>query len=125
MQAGEDFSEQDVVAWRWSQDELSGVVDHAGGDADESVPQGRDHGPPAAFAVAGQRPVWSLGGGELVEPAGHGRGQQRPPHPCGVDFFVARGQMAKRGAVFPVSYPSPRVSPCCEAVFSAFVQLRG
>jgi hypothetical protein len=41
--------------------------------------------------VAAQHPLGVLGGGEVVQPGGHGRGQQRTPHPGGVDLDVAGG----------------------------------
>jgi hypothetical protein len=71
------------------------VVDDAAGDADQSVPQGGDHG----FAVADSEPeqwgrsVLSIGvgdGGEVVEPAGEAGAINAPPHPGPVDVGVSR-----------------------------------
>src|SRR6188472_1858022 len=67
--AGEDLSKQLVARWQ-AQDASAGVVDQPGGDADQSVPQGGDHGLAIADAVSGQGAVGCGGGGELVQPAG-------------------------------------------------------
>lgn len=50
-----------------------------GGDTDEAVAQGRDHGFALTYAPAGQVALGPLDGGELLQPAGHTRGQQRAP----------------------------------------------
>src|SRR5256885_1039340 len=102
-EAGEDFGEQ-VVAGRWSQDWLPCLENEAGGDADQPVPQSGDHG----FAVAGAPPGelaggGIFGGGELMEPGGHGCGQQGTPHPGGVHLDITGGEVAQRGAVFAVA----------------------
>ena len=57
------------------------------------VPQGGDHGFAGADAVAGEGAVGSGGGGELVQPAGDGGGEQGAPHPGGVDVGVAGGYL--------------------------------
>jgi hypothetical protein len=75
--AGEDFVDQ-VVSGRRAEDERAGVVDHPGGDADQSVPQGGDHGLAAVDAVPEQSPAESGGGGELVQPTGDAGREQRP-----------------------------------------------
>lgn len=64
-QSGEDLGEQVVVRWQ-AQGERFGVVDQAGGDADQAVPQGGDHGLALADAPAQQRALGGGGGGELV-----------------------------------------------------------
>lgn len=47
----------------------------AGGDADQPVAQGGDHGFAVAGAPAGKLSGWSWGGGELAKPGGHARGE--------------------------------------------------
>src|ERR1700730_6594937 len=90
---GKDFSEQAVAGWG-PEGELTGVVDQAAGNADEPVPQGRDHGFAAADTVPCHRaPATAEDPGEFMEPGGHVRRQQRCVHPGGVDFLVATGQM--------------------------------
>src|SRR6266511_3120452 len=100
--AGEDLGEEQVAGW-WSQGEGVGVADQAGRDTDQSPAQGGDHGLAVADAVPGQGVIGQDGAGELVEPAGHGGGQQRAPHPGGVDLGVTGGQVAQRGAVLAVA----------------------
>jgi hypothetical protein len=53
---GEDHGEYLVAGWQ-AQDELTGVMDQPGGDAEQSVPQGGDHG----FAVADASPASGSG----------------------------------------------------------------
>src|SRR3954447_17524996 len=111
-EAGEDLREQVVAGWE-AQGAAAGVADQAGGDGKQSPPQGGDHGLAAADTVPDQPPVqlpgrltiWLLlaGGGEVVQPAGEGGGEQRGPHPGPVHCMVPGGQVAQRGAVFGVA----------------------
>lgn len=55
-----------MVARWWAQGQLTGVAGEAGGEADQSVPEGGDHGFAAADAVSGEVAVFSGSGGELV-----------------------------------------------------------
>ncbi len=101
-QPGEDFGEQ-AVAGREPQDQAASVADDPAGDADQPVAAGGDHGFAAAHAVTSEDGFADGGGGELVQPGGHAGGEQRAPHPCGVDRGVARRQMAEGGAVLAVA----------------------
>jgi hypothetical protein len=75
-ESGEDLGEQ-AVRGREPDDELAGVADEPAWDTDQPVPQRGDHGFAVADTVPGKRAVWSDGGGELVQPGGHGGGEQR------------------------------------------------
>jgi hypothetical protein len=129
-EAGEDLREQ-VVAWWEAQGAAAGVADQAGGDGEQSPPQGGDHGLAAADTVPNQPPVqlpgrlaiWLLvvGGGEVVQPAGEGGGEQRGPHPGPVHRLVARGEVAQRGAVFGVAEQVLHLGPVAVPV----LDLRG
>ena len=79
------------------------MTDQPGGDADQPVPQGGDHGLAVADTVPEQAAVGGGGGGELVQPAGEAGGEQRAPHPRPVDLGISRGQVAQRGAVLGVA----------------------
>ena len=99
---GKDFGEQVVAGWG-PEAELTGVVDQAGGNADEPVAKSGDHGLAAADTVPCQGfPTAAEGPGEFMEPGGHVHGQQRCVHPGGVDFLVAAGQMTECGPVLAV-----------------------
>ena len=52
---------------------------------------------PARMSCAGG------GGGELVQPGGHGRGEQRAPHPGQVDLGVSGGEVPEGGAELAVA----------------------
>ena len=66
------------------------MTDDAGGDGDQPVVQGGDHGLAAADAVSDQSPV-PLGGGEVVQPTAERGGEQPAPHPCPVDRDMSLG----------------------------------
>ena len=110
-EAGEDLGEQ-MVPVRQAQHERAGVVYEASGDADHPVLQGFDHRFAACDAQPDQRGrslgrglvglgggvlaggvgvQIAAGGGELMQPSGEAGGDQRAPHPGGVDGPVARG----------------------------------
>lgn len=91
---GQDVGEQ-VLAGREAQDGLAGVADQPGGDVEQPVAQGGEMGSAAAVAV--------VEAGEFLQPGGQVDGQQRGPHPDGVDGAVGRGQVAQGGAVFGVA----------------------
>src|SRR6478736_9127388 len=76
--AGKDLGEQPVPGWR-AQGERAGVTDQSGGDTDQPVPQGGDHGLAIADAVPEQPAVGCGGAGELMQPAGEAGGEQRGP----------------------------------------------
>ena len=74
---GQDLG-QESVAGIEPQGQVAGVAGQPAGDGDEPPAQGGDHGLAAAHAVPGQDVP---AGGELVQPGGNGRGEQRAPHP--------------------------------------------
>jgi len=78
------------------------VADQAGGDGDKPPAQGGDHGLTSAGTVSDQPPV-AAGGGEVVQPAGAGSGEQRSPHPGPVHRVLPRREVAQRGAVLGVA----------------------
>ena len=123
-EAGEDLGEQ-AVAGREVQGQPAGVADQPAGDADRHPAQGGDHGFVAADTVTGQDGLAAGSGGELVQPRGHVGGEQRASHPGGIDFGVARRQMAEGDAVLAVADPSLGVSHGADGRFLAFAQLRG
>ena len=61
--AGQDLGEQGLAGWQ-AQDQRTRVVNEAGGDADQPVPQGRDHGLAVPDTVPDQAAVGGGGGGE-------------------------------------------------------------
>jgi hypothetical protein len=79
------------------------VADQPAGDADDPAPQGGDHGFASADAVARQDDLAAGDGGELVQPGGHAGGQQRAPHPSGIDLGISAGKVPQRGAVLAVA----------------------
>jgi hypothetical protein len=83
-------SSEQFLAGRYAQVDAAGVADQPGRDADQPVPQGGDHGLAGPDAVAEQPAVGPGGRGELVQPAGNARGEQRTPHPGGVDLEISR-----------------------------------
>jgi hypothetical protein len=73
------------------------VADQPAGDGDQPPPQGLDQGFAAADAVTGQDGLAAGGGGELMQPAGHARHEQRAPHPGGIDLGISAGEMPEGG----------------------------
>ncbi len=61
--------------------------------ADGPPAEGFDHGFAAADAVTGHDGLPGGSGGELVQPAGDAGGEQRPPHPGGIDMDGSTGQV--------------------------------
>src|SRR5208282_5718854 len=96
---GEDGGQQ-VRAGGQAHDQLPAVADQARGGGDQCPPQGGDHR--LAAAVPFQQLAARYQAGELVQPGGDRRGDQRRPHPRGVDLLIARGQVPQRGAVLAV-----------------------
>ena len=74
---GQDLVEQ-AVAGREPQDQVAGVAGQPAGDGDQPPPQGGDHGLAAAYPVAVHDVLAEGRAGELVQPGGHGGGEQRP-----------------------------------------------
>src|SRR5712692_3803203 len=99
---GEDGGQQDGAGGQ-AHDQLPAVADQPGGGEDERPPQGGDHRLAAAGAVSFQQLAAADQPGELVQPGGDGGGDQRRPHPRGVDLLIARGQVPQRGAVLAVA----------------------
>jgi hypothetical protein len=62
---GQDLGEQGLAWWQ-AQDQRSSLVNEAGGDADQAVPQGGDHGLAVADIVPEQATVGCRDCGELV-----------------------------------------------------------
>ena len=89
-EAGENLGEQ-AVAGREPQGQLPGVADQPAGDGDELPPQGGDHGFAAADPVTGEDGLPGSDGGELVQPRGDARGEQRAPHPGGIRGVIPSG----------------------------------
>jgi hypothetical protein len=95
------------------------VADQPAGDGDQPPPQGCDHGLAAAHAVSCQDVHADSGAGELVQPGGHVRGEQRSPHPGQVYLGVSRREVPEGGAELAVAedvfhrgaVPSRRRSP--------------
>ena len=52
----------------------------------------------AADAVTEQLAGGSEDAGELVQPAGDAGGEQRTPHPGGVDLDISRGEVSQSGS---------------------------
>ena len=77
---GENLGKQ-AVAGREPQHQVAGVADQPPRDGDQPPPQGGDHGLAAAHAVSVHDVLACGAGGELVQPGGHARGEQRAPHP--------------------------------------------
>ena len=86
----------------WHQ-QLPAVADQPGGDGDQDPAQGGDHGLAAADPVAFYQLAAGYQAGELVQPGGDRGGDQRRPHPAGVDLGGARRQVPQRGAVLAVA----------------------
>ena len=103
------------------------VADQPAGDGDQPPPQGCDHGLAAAHAVSCQDVHADSGAGELVQPGGHVRGEQRSPHPGQVYLGVSRREVPEGGAELAVAedvfhrgaVPSRRRSPRPERHLSA------
>ena len=75
-------------ARRRAQDEVPAVADQPGGDRDQDPAQRGDHRLATAGAVAFDQLAALDEPGELVQPGGDGRGDQRGPHPRGVDLLM-------------------------------------
>ena len=76
-QPAENLREQ-AVPGREPQRQVAGVADQPAWDGDQPPAQGGDHGLAATHAVPGQDVLAGGDGGELVQPGGHARGEQRP-----------------------------------------------
>jgi len=98
-QPGQDLG-QEAVAGREPQGQVAG---QPAGDGDQPPAQGGDHGLAAAHAVPVQDVLAGGGGGELVQPGGHGRGEQRAPHPGQVHLGVSRREVPEGGAELAVA----------------------
>ena len=77
------------MAGREPQGQVPGVADQPARDGDQPPPQGGDHGFAAADAVPVNDVLADGAGGELVQPGGHVRGEQRAPHPGHIDLGVS------------------------------------
>ena len=88
-QPGQDLGKQ-AVPGRQPQHQVAGVADQPARDGDQPPAAGWRSWPCRRARRA--RPMMSSprgDGGELVEPGGHGRGEQRAPHPGQVDLGVS------------------------------------
>ena len=99
---GQDLRQQ-ARAGGQPHDQLPAVAHQPGGDGDQPAPQGGDHRLAAADPVPFHQLAAQDEPGELVQPGRDRGGDQRRPHPRGVDLFMAGGQVAQRGAVLAVA----------------------
>jgi len=66
---------EQMAAGRQPQEQLLAMAYEPAGDCYQPLPQGADHGLAPADAVTGQDVLAGGDGGELVQPAGNGRGE--------------------------------------------------
>ncbi len=101
-QPGQDLGQQ-AIAGREPQDQVAGVAGQPAGDGDQPPPQGGDHGLAAAHPVPVHDVLAGRAGGELVQPGGHARGEQRAPHPRQVDLGISGREVPEGGAELAVA----------------------
>ena len=94
-----------AVPWGtpWRVPSGDGAVRLAGGDRPAAAGSPAGSGLAAADPVAVQDCLAPGGCSELVQPAGHGCGEQRAPHPGGIDLRIAAGEVPEGGAVLAVA----------------------